>query len=151
MKKAVKSHPKKLIFSKKPVYDTDFFAWTQTQAELLKKKDFSHLDLKNLIEEIETLGKSDKRALYSYLVCLLMHMLKIEFQKDKKTNSWMKNVSNSKLQIRLILKDSPSLNNYLQEVFVECYKDAVKEAVIETGLDKKNFPKECLWKIEEIL
>lgn len=87
--KEIQVKPKKLSVAatKEVSYDTDFYKWAFEQAELLKKKDFKHVDLENIIEEIECLGRSEKRALRSYIKNVLVQLLKIEYQPHEKGNS----------------------------------------------------------------
>ena len=134
-------------------YNKDFFKWTKTQANLLKKHDFSHLDIDNLREEIESLGRNDKRALQSQAVRLLMHLLKQKLQPEKQinSNSWNNSIIASSLEIKYLIKDSPSLKNELIKVFPEAYEDARHGAAAETGLDIKKFPEKCPWEIQKIL
>lgn len=157
--KSVKTPPKKFLISpaktKKTskTYSEDFYQWTQHQAQILKKKDFSHLDIENLIEEIQSLGKSDKRALYSHLARLLMHLLKLKYQPagQGNSNSWNSSIISSAREIKLLLRDSPSLKNELKKILSDAYEDARQEAAAETQLELKTFPKKCPWDLEEIL
>lgn len=154
-KKSVKIHSKKLTISvqekKSPTYEKDFYKWTQQQAELLKDEKWKKLDIENLIEEIESLGRSEKRTLKSYLEILLMHMLKAEYQPEKHTRSWDLSIKNSKFKANKILKENPSLKPTLNEILKDAYFSARLDAALETGLDEKKFPKECPWKNKEIL
>ncbi len=154
-KKTVKARSKKMALSLplQPIstYETDFYNWTKTQSELLKQGDLSHLDIENLIEEIESLGRSDKRALKSHLIILLMHLLKCEFQPSKKTVSWTRSINNSKTEIQLILDDSPSLKAELNGIIKLAYQYAKEKASDETGIAVSKFPKECPWKKEELI
>jgi hypothetical protein len=158
-KKSVKSNPKRLSlfappsFRKKLEYDKDFFKWTKTQAGLLKKRKLEDLDIDNLIEEIESLGRSDKRALRSHLIILLMHLLKKKYQPTGQGNSssWDASIENSALEINLILEDSPSLKKELKLIYENSYAYARKKAAIETRLNIKTFPEKCPWEIQEIL
>lgn len=132
-------------------YEKDFYQWTQIQASLLKKGEFEKVDLEHIIEEIETLGKSDKRALYGYCVVLLHHLLKNTFAPEKKGNSksWDASIINSRNAIKRLLRDSPSLKKECEEILDEAYQEARQMAILETG-DQK-FPKDCPWSIKEIL
>lgn len=154
VKKQIKSKAKQMSLTiQKPSYDRDFFKWTHTQALLLKKGEFSKLDIEHLIEEIESLGKSDKRSLKSHLINLLMHLLKIQYQPEMKenTNSWDASVRNARLEITLLLEDSPSLKNELPKMIESAYKFARQKAADETNISLKTFPKECSWTIKEII
>lgn len=143
------SNPKKREF----LYNKDFVKWTQTQANLLKKRNLENLDIDNLIEEIESLGKKDKRSLRSYTTVLLVHLLKKNYQPDGKGNSksWDSSILNATREIRLLIEDSPSLRNELLNIFDLAYEDARQYAAIETQLDINIFPEKSQWKIEEIL
>ncbi|NJO93400.1 MAG: DUF29 domain-containing protein [Hydrococcus sp. RM1_1_31] len=124
------------------LYEQDFSLWLETTADLLRKKDFARLDLENLIEEIEAMGRSEKRELYNRLIVLLMHLLKWEYQPSHRSNSWLSTINEQRRQIIKLLADSPSLKNYLQENFPECYQIARKDASSETGLPIENFPEQ---------
>lgn len=135
------------------LYDKDFVKWTQAQADLLKEGHLDKLDIVNLIEEIESLGRSDKRALKSHLIILLQHLLKEKYQPEmmENSNSWKSSINNSKMEIELILEDSPSLKKELNKMLPKAYSHARVNASIETDLDEKIFPEECPWEIQEIL
>lgn len=156
-KKTVKSSPKKLTVAmhaserKDLGYEKDFFKWTKAQAHLLKQGKFEKLDLDNLIEEIESLGRSDKRSLKSHCIVLLQHMLKVQCQPNKKTPSWDKSIRNARIEIALILEDSPSLKEGISEIIEAAYSYAKQKAMIETGLEASSFPEECPWGVLEIL
>lgn len=155
-KKRVNIRPKKwavrpLRSANQMLYDKDFYKWTKAQAKLMKTGQLSALDIENLIEEIESLGKSDKRALRSHLANLLMHLLKKEYQSHKTSNSWLKSIRNARLEIHFILKDSPSLKNTLPTLIKEAYEVAKLNASEETKLPESTFPKVCPWEIREIL
>ncbi|MBA3603112.1 MAG: DUF29 domain-containing protein [Parachlamydiaceae bacterium] len=98
------------------LYEKDFYKWTEEQAELLKEGKYENLDIEHLREEIESLGKSDKRALKSYLIIILQHLLKINYAPgwQENSNSWMTSIENSKIEIRLLLEDSPSLKKKIK-------------------------------------
>lgn len=131
-------------------YDKDFFKWTKNQASLLKKQEFSKMDIENLIEEIESLGRSEKRTLQSYLEVLLMHMLKTTYQPEYHTKSWDLSIRNSRVKARQVLDENPSLKPKLGEIIKKAYELARLGAAQETGLDETLFPKECPWELGAI-
>lgn len=133
------------------LYEQDFHDWALTQSLLLKKKDFSHLDIVNLIEEIEDLGKSTHSKMRSQLKVIFCHMLKIRYQPEKHTRSWDLSIRNGLNIYKRILRKNPSLKHYIDEISKEAYEDAIFWASDETEIDEKVFPKECPWTIEEIL
>ena len=158
IKKTVRANPKRLSIAapvsskKKLLYDKDFFKWTKAQANVLKKGRLDDLDIRNLVEEIESLGRNDKRSLSSQTVVLLTHLLKLKYQPHGQGNSksWHSSVLNSTREIKKLIKDSPSLKNELIKEFSEAYEDAKQSASVETGLDITIFPKACPWTIEEL-
>lgn len=132
-------------------YEKDFHVWAFNQAENLKKGNWEELDIDNLVEEIETLGRSTKNALESYFVVLLIHLLKKEFQPSRRSKSWEYSIKFSRINIEIILRTNPSLKRNIPEIIREAYDYARKRAALETNLDKSIFPEECPWDLEEIL
>jgi Domain of unknown function DUF29 len=137
----------------KSSYDKDFFLWSRTQAELLRKKDFSKADLENIIEEIESLSRRDKWALASQTERLLHHLLKLHYTPENKGNSksWEGSIRTSKDHICRLLKESPSLKNELKKIFKNSYDKALELAIFDSCHAEHLFPKECPWTIEEVL
>jgi hypothetical protein len=136
------------------LYEKDFFAWTQEQARLIKAKAFSKLDLTNLFEEIESMGKHEKRELASRIEVLLLHLLKWKFQPNYEyKNSWKYTIKEQRKKISYHLEDNPSLRNpeQLNLAYTRAYESAIYETIKETGLAEKTFPKQCEWTIEEVL
>jgi Domain of unknown function DUF29 len=132
-------------------YDQDFYEWTQQMAAAVRDGNWSALDVENLVEEIENLGKRDRRALKSRLEVLLMHLLKWQFQPDQRTGSWRGTLLEQRLRIQDLLADSPSLRHYLIELLEECHGNAVLLAAAETGLAIAIFPTECPYSLGQIL
>lgn len=137
--------------TKTVLYETDFSQWIDETIKVIEDGRFSELDLPNLIEELQSLGISDKRALRGHLRVLMMHLLKWQFQPSKRTPSWRSSIHNARNEIEDILKDSPSLKNYIVESIDWCYARAVKLAIEETGLSLSDFPNACPYKDEQIL
>lgn len=136
--------------SNKLEYEKDFFKWTKTQAKILKKLEFEKLDIEHLIEEIESLGKSEKRALKSYLEVLLTHMLKYLYQPDFRSRSWELSIKHSRNKFKEVLSDNPSLKSQLESIILSAYKDARLKAALETQLPENTFPEECPWGKKQI-
>jgi hypothetical protein len=133
------------------LYETDFAAWAETTAQLLRENRFAEIDLDNLIEEVEALSRSDKREIRSRLIKLLSHLLKYAYQPEKLSDSWMATILEQRRQIDLILEDSPSLKNYLDEVFPGCYAKARVEALGEMGGSIATLPEACPFASENVL
>ncbi len=133
------------------LYETDFFAWTQEQARLLRERRFDDLDLENLIDEVESVGGSDKREIESRLVVLVTHLLKWKYQPGARSPSWSGSVREQRRRIRSILKNSPSLRAYPALVFEEQYLEARLAAASETGIDFTLFPDVCPITLDQAL
>ncbi|CAN5812234.1 DUF29 domain-containing protein [soil metagenome] len=122
------------------LYDIDFYAWTQIQAAALQKADFDQLDIANLIEEIEGMGKSERRQLESRLAILMAHLLKWQFQPGKRSRSWQATIRTRRRHLHKLLDQNLSLRPTVPQVIVEAYIDALDLAWAETGLDEEIFP-----------
>ena len=133
------------------LYETDYVKWIKTTVEKLRVQDYSNIDWENLIEEIEDMGRSERRNLKSNLIVVLTHLLKWQYQPEFKSGSWKGSIVEHRRRIREALKDSPCLKPYLQEVFDECYSDAVEQANAETGLSVETFPQVCPYTSVEVL
>ena len=135
------------------LYETDFYAWTQCQAALLREEEFEQIDWDNLIEEIESLGRSEKHEVESRLIVIMLHLLKWQYQPNKRltSRSWRKTISIQRIDLDHHLTKNPSLRAHLAEFIDDTYKVAVRKAVVETGLDKRTFPSRCPWRAEQIL
>lgn len=138
---------------KAALYDQDFLEWTQQQAEYLRKGCWAGLDVENLVEELEALGRSEQRELGSYLQVLLMHMLKCQYQPERRTKSWDNTLSNCRDKIQDCLEDTPSLQRFLKdpEWVKKHYRRACRDAAKEMNKSIETFPTECPYMIEKIL
>ncbi|AFY75955.1 protein of unknown function DUF29 [Pleurocapsa sp. PCC 7327] len=133
------------------LYDKDFYLWLKGTAQKLRDRDFSNLDIDNLVEEIESMGRSEKRELYNRLIVLLMHLLKWKYQASYRSNSWISAIIEQRRQIEKLLLDSPSLKPTLEETFEQCYQKARRDAASETGLAIATFPEQSPFSILETL
>ena len=103
-------------------HDEDFYAWTQEQARLLRSGEFTQLDIENVAEELEGMGRSDKRALESRLEVLLMHLLKWRVQIEHRSGSWSATIRDQRRRIQKLLRDSPSLRPEVAQLVPETYE-----------------------------
>lgn len=133
------------------LYEKDYLKWIETTIEKLQAQDYSNIDWENLIEEIQDMGRSERRSLKSNLIVVLTHLLKWQYQPKFRSGSWKSSIIEHRRRIREALKDSPSLKPYLEEVFAECYLDAVEQASAETGLSVETFPHLCPYISAEVL
>jgi hypothetical protein len=132
-------------------YDTDFYAWTQAQAAALRVKDMAALDLDNLAEEIESLGKRDRRSVHGHLKVLLIHLLKWVAQPARRGPSWQRSIHNARDTLQLVLDDSLTLRQQLPAILAEAYPRARRQAHEQTGLPLTAFPETCPWPIASVL
>lgn len=132
-------------------YDTDFFAWTQETAAKIRERRFEEIDWSALAEEIEDLGERDKREVNSRLREIIMHLLKLQFQPEKKTDSWTHSIVREQIELKNILANSKSLVEKAREDLPRTYGEAVRLAAVETGLAQRLFPSECPYTYEQIL
>jgi hypothetical protein len=133
------------------LYEQDYYLWLQDTVKLLQEKKLSEIDVIHLIEEIEDMGRSEKRAVESNLVVVLLHLLKYQYQPQKRSNSWKVSIREHRRRLRKLLQDSPSLQPYFKEVFHECYQDAREQASDETGLSLEMFSIESPFTPEETM
>jgi hypothetical protein len=133
------------------LYEQDFYQWTLEQAALLKSGALSQLDVENLIEEVESMGKSQKKELLSRLTVLVMHLLKWDFQPDHQSKSWKSTILTQRKEIRNLIDDNPSLRRIIPEKIGLLFTDAVEIAAVETGLPESVFPETCPYSVDEIL
>lgn len=133
------------------LYEQDFNLWLESTVNCLRDRKLSQMDYEHLIEELESMGRSDKNALKSNLRILLMHLLKYQYQPEKRSNSWRYTITEHRQRIRDSLEDSPSLKPFLREIFAKCYQDSRKLAADETGLSIHQFPQQCPFELDDIL
>lgn len=133
------------------LYDQDFYAWANEQAGLLREGRLSGADVANIAEEIETLGRNEKRELRSRLGVLFLHLLKWQHQPARRGRSWELSIANARNELAEHLADSPSLRAKLPEAVASAYRSARLRAEQQTGLPAKTFPAECPWTFDQAM
>lgn len=133
------------------LHDSDFFAWTQRQADLLRQGRWAEADIEHLVEELENMGAGERRELSNRLVVLLTHLLKWQQQPSRRGNSWRLTIKTQRLDALDVLDENPSLRPQLPGILAKCYRRAVLKAASETGLDEAAFPALCPFTVEAIL
>jgi hypothetical protein len=128
-------------------YDQDIVAWATEQARLIRAGQFDKLDIEHIADEIEDVGKSEKRELASRMAVLLVHLLKWQFQPERRGSSWESSIRHQRKRLGLALKAAPSLTTVLRDDdwCMEAWLDGVARAAQETGLDEAIFPETCPW------
>jgi hypothetical protein len=132
-------------------YEEDFYAWTVEQSRLLRSGELSGLDAANIAEEIESMGRSDRRELKSRLVVLVMHLLKWRHQPGARSRSWSATIDEQRLQIEGIFVESRSLRPNAEAMLVEVHAIARARAIVAIGLADETFPEACPFTPDEVL
>ncbi|MBN4005919.1 DUF29 domain-containing protein [Nostoc sp. LPT] len=136
------------------LYDEDYYLWLRTTINQLRAGQFSAVDLDNLLEELETMGRREKRTIESLLIKLLEHLLKLkcwDHERERNQGHWKGEIRTFRREIKKALKDSPSLKPYILEIFDECYQDARIEASDRSQLTIDIFPLIPIGSLEQIL
>ncbi|MEB3358428.1 MAG: DUF29 domain-containing protein [Synechococcales bacterium] len=134
-----------------PNYEADFYDWAREQAMLLRSQQWHRLDLPNLIEEIEALGNQQRQELRNRLSVLMGHLLKWEYQPQRRSRSWLATIRVQRRDTLRLLKDNLSLKPYLKEALFEAYANARDLAMGATDLPSQTFPPDCRYSLAEIL
>jgi hypothetical protein len=133
------------------LYDTDFYAWANQQAKLLRAGKLAAADVGHIAEELETLGRTEKRELVSRLTILLTHLSKWVHQPGLRGRSWQLTIEVQRRDVLDHLADNPSLKAQLDDALERAYARARLEAARETGLGRDTFPDTCPWPFERIV
>jgi len=137
-----------------PKHDEDFYGWAMAEANLLRQRRLGDLDFDNLIEELESMGASERRELVSRLAQLIFHLLKWQLQPDYREfnkRSWEGSIIGQRKQISRLMRDNPSLKSILSQSLTDGYEDAQVFIIKETPIDLKKMPQECPYTFEQIM
>lgn len=133
------------------LYEADYYAWVHEQLAALRRGDFGRLDVAHLIEEVESLGRSEERELESRLAQLLAHLLKWQHQPSRRSASWTATIREQRRRVERLFRRMPSLRAKVGEFLQDGYEDARLIAVQETGLDLDRFPADCPYTAGQVL
>ena len=132
-------------------HDHDFYRWTQEQADILRRGQFSAIDVDHLIEELEAMGARERRELTNMLEVLLAHLLKWQYQPVHRSRSWRATIAEQRLSLQGLLDDNPRLRPTLDEQLLKAYRLGRLVAVKETDLDERTFPDACPFAVDDVL
>ena len=136
----------------RPTADSDFAAWIYDQVAALREGRFSDLDIDDLTDEVESLAKRDFRKLRSYLRVIITHMLKWDWQPERRDVSWRKSINASRERVWGELASSPSFRPRIAEAIEQVFASARLKAWDETGVFKfEREPKTCPYSWDEIM
>jgi hypothetical protein len=133
------------------IYDQDYYLWLEKTTELLKAGKLNQLDWEHLIEEIENLGRSEKRAVVSLLKQLIKHLLLYNYwltERQWSGRGWLEEISNFRFELLQYL-DSKTLRNYAEQELSSIYTRARKEAILKSNI--ADIPVNCPYSLEQIL
>ena len=136
------------------LYESDFYQWVQLTAEALKAKAFEQVDWDNVIEEIESMGRSERRELKSRIIVLLEHLLKLEYWISERTlneRGWRNTIIEQRRQIQLVLDDSPSLKPMLTDIYLDAYRQAREDVLLKSQLPESAIPSAPSYGVAEAL
>ncbi len=132
-------------------YDKDVILWSEEQARLLRAGRFAELDIEHLADEIEDVGKSEKRELASRMALLLAHLLKWTSQPTGRTNSWRSTINDQRKRVAIAIAETPSLKAVMRDPLWQegVWLDARAQARKETGLAEDELPEACPWRMDQ--
>jgi Domain of unknown function DUF29 len=133
-----------------PLHERDETAWLETTADLVRQGQLDAIDRDALAEYLTDMAKRDRREVFSRLVVLLAHLLKWDYQPDRRSGSWQATVLEQQRELRQLL-ESGTLRHHAAAVFAEAYAEARKQAAVEAGLARTAFPEECPWDLDGAL
>ncbi|MCI4626421.1 MAG: DUF29 domain-containing protein [Candidatus Magnetoovum sp. WYHC-5] len=139
------------ISTEQSLYERDFYQWALHNAELLKQGKLAEIDIYNIAEELEDMGRNNKRELESRLAILIMHLLKWQYQAKHRCRSWITTINTQRMDIELLLKNSPSLKHKIEITIEESFVNAKRLFENETSINQNILPETCPYTFEEII
>lgn len=133
------------------LYQSDYYTWAREQADALREGRFDALDPEHLIEELEAMGARERRELANRLKVLLTHLLKWQFQPDRRGASWARTIRVQRMDLSDLLNDEPGLAPEIPRSFDKAYNKARLLAANETGMEEATFPKQSPYSIEQTM
>jgi hypothetical protein len=132
-------------------YELDFVAWAEEQARLLRAREYKALDIENIAEEIESLGRSDKREIVNRMIVLIAHLLKCQHQPELRSKSWLASIREQRRKIEMLVEESPSLRPLLPGMLAKAFASARKEAASEMDVREDSLASVCPFSLEDVL
>jgi hypothetical protein len=133
------------------LYDADFAEWTRRNAELLRSGRVAEADLAHIAEEIEDMGKRERRSLFSRTERLIEHLLKWQYQPDRRGGSWRRTIVMQRQGIARLLAENPSFRITLGEVVAEAYRSAAQITAVTIDCSRETFPEACPYTLNQLL
>jgi len=137
------------------LYERDYYAWIQDQVRALRKRRIEEIDWANVAEEIEDLGKSEKRSVERQIARIVEHLLKLNYtpprMRSLNRRGWQASVREARDQLRKLVRDSPSLRRKMRELFADAYDSGRNAVIIATNLPESALPEASPWSLEQVL
>ncbi|MGH8064015.1 MAG: DUF29 domain-containing protein [Candidatus Entotheonellia bacterium] len=133
------------------LYDQDFYAWTMATASLVRQGRWQEIDWEHLVEELEALGRGERRELGHRLEVLVLHLLKWRVQSEYQSRSWRSTILEQRRRVAELLEDNPSLRSQVPDLLKRAYPHARRSALEETGLYEHAIPQDCPFTWEQVL
>lgn len=124
------------------LYEQDYVAWTQDQADALRRRSINELDWENLLEEVESLGRQERNELRNHLIVLMVHLLKWRLQPDRRGRSWALTIAEQRREAERVLAENPSLKPGVDDLLSSSYRTARLRAARQARVSIKAFPDE---------
>ena len=135
----------------RPKYDDDFVVWAEHQITLIRERQFAQLDIDNLLDELEFIVSSRKNAMKGRLRVLILHLLKCEYQPEKRSGSGVSTIVTQRREIEELIEENPSFERLLVSLAEPQFRKAVNDAVLETKLPRSAFPSALPYSPEQLL
>jgi hypothetical protein len=133
------------------LYERDFYAWANEQAALLRAGKLADADIANIAEEIDSMGRGERRELTNRLAVLLAHLLEWDAQPERRGRSWLLTIREQRRQVIDVLDENPSLRPQLDVILAKAYGDATLAAAREVDCDEDRFPATLPWTFDQIM
>lgn len=140
----------KPLFDPAVDYEDDLTLWAFQQADLLRLGRFAEADIPNIVEELESMGKRDRFKLEAAYRLIISHLLKWQFQPERRSRSWRVTITRERIHARRFERSSPSLKADAENIVQDVYADAVSEAVADTELPRRTFPALCPYSLQQL-
>ncbi|GCA82437.1 DUF29 domain-containing protein [Microcystis aeruginosa] len=138
----------------KTLYEQDYYLWLDKTISLLENRQFSELDLDNLIEEIKSMGIKEKHTLTSLLTRIIQHLLQLAYWQSERqynANHWQGEITIFRIDLWEVLDDNPSLKSYLENSFDQCYQSALRILARKMGVKINTLPREKILTLAQAL
>ncbi|MBF0343502.1 MAG: DUF29 domain-containing protein [Nitrospirae bacterium] len=139
------------VLTARDLYEVDFYQWAFHNADLLRQGRFTEIDIVNIAEELEDMGRSSKRELASRLAVLIMHLLKWQYQPKRRRGSWSTTIGNQRREIKRLLEDNPSLKYNIETVIAKEFIEAKRIFEVETRISAKEVPETCPYTFDQLI